>query len=449
MLVGRSPILTKHIQEQLRGLIVALFMPVFFGLAGLHTDIGALLNLPMLLLSAGMILIASVGKFSGALIGGRFGGLTMRESFALGCGMNARGSTEVIVATLGMAAGVLNQQLFTTIVVMAVVTTMAMPPMLRFALSLVALRPDERQRLEREAAEARGFVSNLERLLMAVDASPSGQLASRLVGLLAGPRHIVTTVLAVDEPGDQTPPAPRPDTDTSKDVEAVVKGFGERAEGLHDAPEGPAPVDVDTVRRTAPVEEMVPEQARKGFDLLVVGVEPIQEEGRFSDRVTRVALGFEGPFALVIARGHHREDPHRPERDILVPVTGTAYSRHGAEFALALARASNATVTAIYVASRSSAHSDHQHGEGARLSNEDAILREIVDLGGAQGVSVTTIVRYGASEAEIPRQLLSGHHDLVVMGVSRRPGETLFFGDVPDAVLEHSDQSVVLVASQE
>ena len=38
VLVGQSPILTKHIDEQLRGLIVALFMPVFFGLAGLHTD---------------------------------------------------------------------------------------------------------------------------------------------------------------------------------------------------------------------------------------------------------------------------------------------------------------------------------------------------------------------------------------------------------------------------
>ena len=35
ILVGQSPILTRHIDEQLRGLIVALFMPVFFGLAGL------------------------------------------------------------------------------------------------------------------------------------------------------------------------------------------------------------------------------------------------------------------------------------------------------------------------------------------------------------------------------------------------------------------------------
>ena len=44
ILVGESPILTRHIDEQLRGLIVALFMPVFFGLAGLSADLSILKN---------------------------------------------------------------------------------------------------------------------------------------------------------------------------------------------------------------------------------------------------------------------------------------------------------------------------------------------------------------------------------------------------------------------
>jgi Kef-type K+ transport system membrane component KefB len=49
--------------------------------------------------------------------------------------MNARGSTEVIVATIGLSLGVISHDLFTIIVTMAVVTTLAMPPMLRWALS--------------------------------------------------------------------------------------------------------------------------------------------------------------------------------------------------------------------------------------------------------------------------------------------------------------------------
>jgi nucleotide-binding universal stress UspA family protein len=352
--------------------------------------------------------------------------------------MNARGSTEVIVATLGVAAGVLNQALFTTIVVMAVVTTMAMPPMLRLALSRVPLRPDEKQRLEREASEARGFVANLERVLVAVDDSPSGRLASRMVGLIAGSRRIVTTVLPVDESADVEPGA-------AHGAEALVKGAGEQAETREGHPDKAPPLDVETVRPKASVEEMVPEQARKGYDLLVIGVEPVREEGRFSARVGQVALSFDGPFAVVVARGGHRDDPERAERDILAPVTGTGFSRHGAEVAIALARAVNATVTVLYVESKSVGES---RGDTTGTRNEDAILREIVLLGEQQGVTVNAIVRRGAAETEVPRQLLSGQHDLVVMGVSRRPGDNLFFGDVPDVVLDSPGPSVVLVSSQ-
>ena len=39
IMIGQSPILTRHIEEQLRGLIVALFMPIFFGVAGLSIDL--------------------------------------------------------------------------------------------------------------------------------------------------------------------------------------------------------------------------------------------------------------------------------------------------------------------------------------------------------------------------------------------------------------------------
>jgi Kef-type K+ transport system membrane component KefB len=59
------------------------------------------------------------------------GRLSVRESLALACGMNARGSTEVIVASIGLSIGVISQDLFTMIVAMAIVTTLAMPPTLR------------------------------------------------------------------------------------------------------------------------------------------------------------------------------------------------------------------------------------------------------------------------------------------------------------------------------
>ena len=186
ILIGQSPILTRHIDEQLRGLIVALFMPVFFGISGLNADLTILRSPTLAVLAVGLIVIASIGKFVGAFVGGTIGGLSRAESLALGCAMNARGSTEVIVASLGLSSGLLTQDLFTLIVGMAIVTTMAMPPMLRWSLKRLPLRKKERLRLEREELDAKGFVPNLERLLLATDDSANGKFAAHLAGIIAG-----------------------------------------------------------------------------------------------------------------------------------------------------------------------------------------------------------------------------------------------------------------------
>jgi nucleotide-binding universal stress UspA family protein len=237
ILIGESPILTRHIDEQLRGLVIAFFMPVFFGTADLSADLTILKDMNLLLLTLGLIAIASVGKFGGAFVGGKLAGLTFRESLALGTGMNARGSTEVIVATIGLSMGALSQNLFTMIVTMAVITTMAMPPTLRWALSRLPVRKEEKQRLEREELEERGFVPNLERLLIAVDDSPNGKFASRVAGMLAGTRGMPTTVLHIPDASkiESTMPAaqgkldatpPKPD-----DKKAAQKPSGDKSNG--------------------------------------------------------------------------------------------------------------------------------------------------------------------------------------------------------------------------
>jgi len=226
ILVGESPILTRHIDEQLRGLITAFFAPVFFGIAGLTAHLTILADPKIALFTVGLVLVASVGKFAGAFIGAELGGLTRREGLALACGMNARGSTEVIIATVGLSMGALTQDLFTMIVAMAVITTTAMPPTLRWALSRIPMRKEEKQRLEREELEQRGFVPNLERLLIAVDDSPNGKFASRVAGVLAGTHGMPTTVLHIANPSkiestmpeepERRPRPPRPRTSPSR-----------------------------------------------------------------------------------------------------------------------------------------------------------------------------------------------------------------------------------------
>ena len=87
--------------------------------------------------------------------------MSWKEAVAVGSAMNARGSTEVIIATIGLAMGILSHNLFTMIVTMAVVTTLIMPPMLRWALGRLPMigggkgtdraRGARRSRLRRQA----------------------------------------------------------------------------------------------------------------------------------------------------------------------------------------------------------------------------------------------------------------------------------------------------------
>ena len=444
ILVGQSPILTRHIDEQLRGLIVALFMPVFFGLAGLSTNLTVLAQTDLLLLTLGLIAIASLGKFGGAFVGARMGGMTGAEALALGCGMNARGSTEVVIATIGLSMGVLNQELFTAIVAMAVVTTMSMPPMLRWALARLPMNADEAARLEREEFEARGFVSNIERLLVAVDASPSGQFASRLVGLLAGARRIPTTILHFDYASADSPYDGERQAERTK---AVVKESAEAGDEAVPAEAGGDRAEI-TTRIEQPSEELIAIEAKKGYGLLLIGREPASEGDAFHAQITRSVTEFGGPFSIAIARGADRQDLPGTRFNILVPVTGTAVSRRSAEVAIGLAQASQGTVTALHVASGQQRQSRSWGGQvGAALSprsSADAIIREIVRLGDPYGVEVRGVVSGMHSAAEaILRQLELGGHNLLVIGVSPRPGEELAFGQVAAELLERAQCSVL------
>jgi len=448
VLVGESPILSKHIDEQLRGLILAFFMPVFFGIAGLSADLTVLRDPTLLLMTLGLIAIASFGKFAGAFIGGEFGGLTRREAFALACGMNARGSTEVIVATIGLSMGALTQNLFTMIVTMAVATTMAMPPMLRWALGRVPLSKAEKERLEREEHEARGFVSNLERLLLAVDQSPNGKFATRLAGLLAGTRGIAITVLPLSGRDKTGQGGKQEKKEPSDRVEETLKAAAEDTKLAQSSEKEPAPVDVTIRKHHAPSGEAVAEEAKKGYDLLVAGVENTRvKNGGFHQDVSRIASAFEGPLAIVAGNGDHLRRPQQSPLRILVPVTGNEVSRRAADVAIAIAHACDCPMTALYVATTGTSNGRKRRGFRAR-QQEQAIMRDVVEMADRHDVTARTAVHSDVAPHDaILAEVKKRGHDLIVMGVSRRPGDKLFFGDTAAAVLEKSPASIVFVAS--
>jgi Kef-type K+ transport system membrane component KefB len=109
---------------------VILLLPLFFVFTGLRTQIG-LINDPYLWQVTGfIILVAVLGKFLGSALAAKFVGQNWRDSLTIGALMNTRGLMELVVLNIGFDLGVLTSEVFTMMVIMALVTTFMTGPAL-------------------------------------------------------------------------------------------------------------------------------------------------------------------------------------------------------------------------------------------------------------------------------------------------------------------------------
>ncbi|GAA3213714.1 cation:proton antiporter [Nonomuraea helvata] len=152
ILIGQAPGFDLSLLAPLRTVVLAVLAPIFFATAGLRMDLTALGDSAILLAALAVVAIAIVGKFVGAFIGALSSRLTRWEALALGAGMNARGVIEVIVAMVGLRLGVLNTASYTILILVAVLTSLMAPPLLRLAMARVAVQPGERERELRTVA---------------------------------------------------------------------------------------------------------------------------------------------------------------------------------------------------------------------------------------------------------------------------------------------------------
>jgi Kef-type K+ transport system membrane component KefB len=110
-----------------------LIMPVFFVVTGLSVDMTQLTGkgvLEMLLI----IVVAITGKLGGVVLSARMTRMGWRDSTILGLLMNTRGLTELVILNVGLGLGLLSVELFSTMVVMALVTTGMTSPFLSMML---------------------------------------------------------------------------------------------------------------------------------------------------------------------------------------------------------------------------------------------------------------------------------------------------------------------------
>jgi len=125
---GDATNLRDRTREIIHQFVTNVFAPIFFVSIGLYVNFIDNFNLPLV---AFLLVIAYTSKILGATVGARIGGLNKTQAWAVGVAMNTHGVLEIILGSLAMAAGLINEEVFVAIVVVVIVSIITSGPMLK------------------------------------------------------------------------------------------------------------------------------------------------------------------------------------------------------------------------------------------------------------------------------------------------------------------------------
>ena len=130
LIMPKNDAMISQLVERIESLSLALLLPLFFALTGLHTRIDLLNGRSMWGYTLAIVAIAVLGKLAGAVLTARATGMNWKDSIGLGILMNTRGLVELVILNAGLDLGILSPPLFTMMVIMALVTTFMTTPIL-------------------------------------------------------------------------------------------------------------------------------------------------------------------------------------------------------------------------------------------------------------------------------------------------------------------------------
>ncbi|HLG03545.1 MAG TPA: cation:proton antiporter [Bacteroidia bacterium] len=126
--IGDSVQLREQARDIIHQFVTNFFAPLFFVSIGLKVNFIQEFDLVMVTV---MLVLAFAGKVIGASLGALMGGVSKRNSLAIGFGLNARGAMEIILGTLAFNAGLITKPIFVALVIMAFVTSLTSGPLIR------------------------------------------------------------------------------------------------------------------------------------------------------------------------------------------------------------------------------------------------------------------------------------------------------------------------------
>lgn len=393
---GRSPRLPAETIRKIEAVAMAVFAPIFFAVAGLKVDVSAILEPRLLLITLAVIAVATFGKVVGAYAGARLiSGLDHWSGLAFGSGLNARGALEIIIATIGLSLGILSQEMFSIIVVMAIVTSVMAPVALRYTVAHTRPDEDEQVRLRMEAALRGSFLGQVQRVLVPVRVPKRGlshtrELQISLIDRLSGLRDMSITLITVI--------ASQEKTQAARHLSRLEERFA-HAEVVRRMVIGDDPVSA------------ILREAEKDYDLMVLGTPTVESESDSLFGVLIDDLVKLSPCPTLLVRGVESEEGLRR---ILVPTNGTQAARRAAELAFALA-GSDTEVEGLHIVTPSLI--------GSQRDVATDVTAELEGVGQALGRTPRTWVRHDSSaEAGILAFLEESMPDLVILGTQVRAG---------------------------
>jgi Kef-type K+ transport system membrane component KefB len=425
IVIGQSRYADSHAQGVLEEVTQGVFAPIFFATAGLSVDLSLLFTPAAALWTIVIIVMAALTKFVGAYIGGRAGGLSANHSAALGAALNARGALEIVVATIGLNLGVLNDTSYAAIVVMALVTSLAAGPALKALLRGERIDDTESARLAREALLA-DSVLGASSALLPTRGGTNSIPAARILDAILQPGSYVT-MLTVHGSVDDT--ASR---QAAAAVGALTSLIRRHTVNWHDR------VDDDPA---AAIEA----EARLGYGLMALGMTHGVGGSGMSPILERIIARSRVPV-LLISRSPAAVSVEPPIRHIAVPSTGTRSGRAAQDVAFALAEQVHAQAHAIHVVATPAPPGLDPAGL-ASLTSGDEMLARSADIAAGFGQTATLHRAHGTMLGqELLRHAQRVDADMIVAGVDlHTSGDRAFIGYDAEYLLGHASQTVALV----
>lgn len=255
--------------EKVEDVSVILLLPLFFVFTGLRTEIGLINDAYLWQITGVIILVAVAGKFFGSALAARFVGQNWRDSLTIGALMNTRGLMELVVLNIGYELGVLSPQVFTMMVIMALVTTMMTGP----ALDLINF-----VWRSKESRTSKNIVNSKFKILISFGNQEKGKSLLRLANSFVKNQKENTNITALHLSLSDEMHAYNLEEYEKETFEPII----EESNNLNQ--------EIDTIfKATVDIENDIVDVASKGdYDLVLVGLGKSIFEGSLLGRV----LGF-------------------------------------------------------------------------------------------------------------------------------------------------------------